>query len=268
MTLLEAVIIGIIQGATEFLPISSSGHLVLIPAILEISSPDLATAALTHLGTLLAVLAYFRRELVAIARAMYSGLVNRNPLEESDSRLGWYILIATIPAAIAGLLLEDLLARQFENPRAAAWFLLVTAAILVAGELLARGGLALTAIRLPDALVVGFAQVLALFPGISRSGATIAAGIARGMDRAAAARFSFLLGVPAIAGAGLLSLIDLLRNSSGDGNGLSLALAFITAAVVGYLCIHFMLVWLRKRRLYPFAIYCTVVALLFLVFFK
>lgn len=256
MTLLEAIFLGIIQGATEFLPISSSGHTLLVPALLGMDNPGLRLITIAHQGTLLAVLVYFRREFRDIIVAVLEGLQQRRPLAEANSRLGWYLVLGSVPAAVAGLLLEDFFEDVFGRPIYAALFLLFTAAFLLIGERLLRGDKDIVEINGLDALAVGVFQMLALFPGISRSGSTIVGGLWRGLDREAAARFSFLLGTPAILGAGLLALLDLTRLELGSAWGLYLA-TFLTAAISGYLCIHFLLAWLRTHSLYPFAAYCA-----------
>jgi len=264
MTLLEAIFIGVIQGATEFLPISSSGHLVLLPYIFNMSEPDLALIAMVHEGTLLAVLIYFRQDVWEIVKALWTGLQQRRPLATAESRLGWYIVVGTIPAALAGLLLEDFFEEVFSTPTASAFFLLITAAVLVAGERLLSGQKEIAEMSWLDAIAIGIFQMLALFPGLSRSGTTMTAGLWRGLDRAAAARYSFLLGMPAFFGGGLLPAFDL---TAGDliARLPVLALSFVAAAVTGYACIHFLLSWLRQRSFYIFAIYCATFGALFLL---
>ena len=265
MSLLEAILIGIIQGATEFLPISSDGHLVLIPAVFGLSQPDLVMIGLVHAGTLLAILTYFARDLWTIGRAWLAGLRRRDPLGNADARLGWYMLLGSVPAGVVGLLLKDFFERQFQSPTVAAVGLLVTAAVLVIGERLLRGTKPLERLTAVDALIVGLVQVTALLPGVSRSGTTIAAGLWRGLDRPTAARFSFLVGLPAIAGAGLLSILDIFsaRGSLPMGH---YAAAFVAAALVGYLCIAFLLSWVKGHSLYIFAVYCALFGTLYLLF--
>jgi undecaprenyl-diphosphatase len=265
MTIIEAIILGIVQGATEFLPISSSGHLLLVPALFNLSEPDLNTTAIAHLGTLLAVLIYFRQDIRQITAAFLNGLYQRRPFENDMSRLGWQILVGTIPAGLAGLLFEDAFERIFANPTIAAIALFGTAALLVTGERLHSGTKTLDRLTWWDAIIVGFFQLIALMPGISRSGSTITGGLARGLDRATAARFSFLLGIPAIAGAGLLALLELFGTDGASNQLPVLAATFVVSAVVGYLCIAFLLSWLRRHRLYPFAVYCAVFGALFLI---
>ena len=264
MSLLEAIIIGIIQGATEFLPISSDGHLVLVPTVFGLTPPDLVLIGLVHAGTLLAILSYFWRDLIAIARDVLAGLAQRQPLATPNARLGYWMVLGSIPAGIVGLLALDFFEAQFGSPTVAAAGLLVTAAFLVIGERLKSGTKSLDRLTWLDALIIGSFQVLALFPGISRSGTTIAAGLGRGLDRPTAARFSFLVGLPAIAGAGLLSIIDIFSAQGSLPMG-HYAAAFVAAAVVGYGCIAFLLNWLKRHTLYPFAIYCAVAGLLYLL---
>jgi undecaprenyl-diphosphatase len=264
MTLLEAIFLGMIQGATEFLPISSSGHSILVPALLKMPNPGLDMIAIAHQGTLLAVLIYFWRDLWRVCLGMLRGIRTGAPLADADSRLGWYIIIGTIPAATAGLLLADFFETMFARPLFAAGFLLVTAALLIAGERLLSGDTRVEKMNGLDALAVGIFQMLALLPGISRSGSTIAGGLWRGLDREAAARFSFLLGVPAIAGAGLLTLLDIRNGDVSAQLGLY-AGTFVAAAISGYVCIHFLLSWLKNHSLIPFAFYCTAFGVSFVV---
>lgn len=265
MSLLEAIFLGILQGATEFLPISSSGHLVLVPAVLDLAPPDLVFIGLVHLGTLLAVLIYFRQDIVDILRGWFDGLRRRAPMGSTESRLGWYILAGTIPAAAAGFFLESFFEQAFGTPVIAAFFLLVTGALLVTGERLMTGEKTVATMTWLDAIVIGLFQMLALFPGLSRSGSTITGGLLRGLDRPTAARYSFLLGIPAITGAGLLSLIDIFGAEQTVSLWVYLG-GFVAAAVSGYLCIAFLLNWVKSHSLYIFAAYCFLVGGTYLAF--
>ncbi len=255
MSILEAIILGILQGATEFLPISSSGHLVLVPYLFTLAEPGLTLISIVHEGTLLAVLVYFRQDLWKIARGVLDGLRRRQPLATAESRLGWFIILGSVPAGAVGLLFADFFEEAFGAPAVAAGFLLVTAVLLVTGERLLSGKKDLAQLTWLDALVIGFFQMLALFPGISRSGSTITAGLMRGFDRATAARFSFLLGIPAILGAGLLSMVDLVQAGNLGSQWPALLAGFVAAALSGYACIHFLLTWLKQRSLYIFVGY-------------
>ena len=266
MTLLQAIILGIVQGMTEFLPISSSGHLLLVPALFDLPQPDLALIAIVHEGTLVAVLLYFWEEIWEIVRGVLAGLSQRQPLATPEARLGWYIFVGSIPAAVAGLLLEDFFDEVFGNPTAAAFFLVGTAVLLVAGERILSGQKEVAQMSWADAIIVGLFQMIALFPGISRSGSTIAAGLWRGLDRPTAARYSFLLGIPAILGAGILQLFNILSAENTASQLPVFVASFVAAAISGYVCIHFLLSWLRQRSLYIFAVYCAAFGLLFLLF--
>jgi len=266
VNIIEAIILGIIQGATEFLPISSSGHLLLVPSILNIAEPNLNAIAMAHQGTLLAIIVYFRHDLWQIITAVFEGVKNRQPLATAHSRLGWYIAAGSIPAVIAGLLLDDILKDALSNPTVAAVLLLFNAVILVLGERALKGGKTISNLLPIDAIAIGIAQVVALFPGISRSGVTMSAGMGRGFDRSSAARFSFLLGVPVIAGAGLIAAYELARSPDIADNLAYLGVTFITAFIVGYLCIYFLLRWVRSHSLYIFAIYCALAGSLYLIF--
>ncbi|HSH01300.1 MAG TPA: undecaprenyl-diphosphatase UppP [Anaerolineae bacterium] len=263
MNILEAIFLGFIQGATEFLPISSSGHLLVIPTILGLNTPNSILIAITHQGTLLAVLLYFWRDLFDIAQATLTALFQRQPFATPSARLGWFIAVGSIPAAVAGLGFNDWFDAMFERPSAAAFFLLGTAALLVIGERLLNTTKTIDDMTWPDAIIIGLAQMMALLPGISRSGSTITAALGRGYDRATAARYSFLLGVPAILGAGLLALLDLAEAPNLSQQIPALTASFITSAIVGYACIHWLLQWLRQHSLYPFAIYCTALSLFY-----
>ncbi len=266
---LEALVLGIVQGTTEFIPVSSSGHLVIVPWLLGWEHSGLLFDTVLHWGTLLAIFAVFWRDFVEIIKASLQSIVRRS-LADPNARLGWFIVVASIPAAVTGLLFKDFIESLFASPRAAAGFLLVTAAFLAGSELLAarsRQDKQAETLSWIDVIVIGLAQAIALAPGISRSGSTIAAGLSRGMNRAAAARFSFLLGTPAFLGAGLLQLSDAL---SADA-ALVLAklpflmVGFVASAVSGFLAIRFLLAYLRRRTLYAFAIYCAGMAIFVLL---
>jgi len=253
----DAIIWGLVQGLTEFLPISSSGHLVLVPAFLaemgvDIGQPELAITAVLHLGTLLAVVAYYRRDLLALAR-----------FEPGSSKVALMLGLGTLPALI-GLPLKDSLDRFEDSPRAVAGALLVTAVILTIGTKLTAGRKRIEDGTWLDALIVGVFQALALVPGISRSGSTITAGIGRRMNTTESARFSFLLAVPAIAGGGILSLFDL--DETGIGPGPMIA-GLVISAISGYLAIAILLRVLVSVGFKPFAIYCSVVGILGLIVF-
>lgn len=256
--LLEAIILGIVQGATEFLPVSSSGHLVLVPWWLGFDKPPLLFDVVVHLGTLMAVLVYFWRDWLTLVLAGFNALRNRT-LQDPDARLLLLLAIGTIPAAIAGVLLDDVFEAAFAEPRAAALALLVTAGLLAMSERVYASTRTLSDINLSDTLLIGVAQAFAIFPGISRSGSTIAAGMLRGLPRPAAARFSFLLATPIIIGAGLKQAFDVLTGSVTLADDLvgPLIVGFLAAAVVGFVSIWFLMRLLQSKRLYGFAVYCA-----------
>jgi undecaprenyl-diphosphatase len=264
--LIQALILGIVQGLTEFLPISSSGHLVLLPAAVGWQSPPLAFDATVHLATLIAVVAVFWRDLVQLIAAWWWGLWSRHPLGTVESRLAWWIILGTIPGIVAGQLWKDTFESFFSNPQAVGGFLLATALLLVLADIIGRRQRGFKEITWLDSILVGIGQAAAISPGISRSGATIAVGMYCGLTREAAARFSFILAIPIIAGAGLVHLAELLRYGDIAAEAPALAVGFIAAAICGYAAIRFLLAYLRKRPLYPFAIYCLIVGILAIAF--
>jgi len=269
MTVIQSIILGIIQGITEFLPISSSAHLVLVPYFLKWNIPVeqvFPFDVLVQLGTLLAVIVYFFKDLLQIIKAFIAGLKDKSARNSVNFRLGMFIILGTIPAGIIGFLLDDLVEAAFNSPQITAIFLLVTAAFLFIAELLGKRNRSLSHMRWQDALIIGFGQALAIFPGISRSGATISTGLLRNLDRKTAARFSFLLSIPIFIAAGLLSILDLF-----DMENLSeflpvLLVGFITAAIFGYLSIHWLLKFLARRSLKPFSLYCLILGIFTLLY--
>ncbi len=268
MDALQFILLGILQGLTEFLPISSSGHLVLLPAILNWNIPEekaFVYNVLVQLASLVAVIFYFWHDLVEIFKAVIAGLASRKPLESSSSRLGWYIILATIPAGIIGLLARDAIEEAFTNPSLTAIFLLVTAGLLFLSEKLGKRNQELSSLRWMDALLIGFSQALAIFPGISRSGATITGGMIRGLQRPAAARFSFLISVPIMVAAGFLASLDLLAFPSSWQWLLEFIPGFLAAAITGYLSIRWLLKFLVSRSLIGFAIYCAALGIISLI---
>lgn len=264
MTVWQALLLGVLQGLTEFLPVSSSGHLVIVPALLGWSNASLVFDALVHWATLLAVLAYFWRDVWFYLRAGWASLWRRS-LDVPGARVAWAIAVGSVPAALAGALLENTFETLFHSPRAAAGFLLVTAGLLFASERLGRRVRSMESITLADGLIVGLAQALAITPGISRSGATIAAGLVRGLEREAATRYSFLLGLPVIFGAGLLQVGQLLAGMTQAEPAGTLAVGFLAALVSGFLAIHGLLRFVRRHRLDVFALYCALAGLLALL---
>jgi len=268
MNLFQAFILGIVQGLTEFLPVSSSAHLVLTPFFLGWKIPTeqvFPFDVLVQLGTLAAVILYFWKDLVSIVRAVIAGLTGGKPFETHEARLGWYLVLATVPASLLGLLIKAQVESAFNSPAATAIFLFGTAALLVAAEKIGKRQRMLNEMGWKDAFWIGCFQALSLFPGLSRSGSTIAGGMSRHFQRAEAGRFSFLMSIPVMLGAGLLSILDLLE-FPGLGNFLPVLLVgFLTAAVVGYLSIGWLLSFLNRQSLKPFAVYCVSIAVLTLL---
>lgn len=256
---------GIVQGATEFIPVSSSGHLVIVPWLLGWSPSSLLFDTVLHWGTLLSIGVVFWQDFVQIISATLRSIMTRS-LENMYARLGWFIVIGTLPAAVTGLLFKDFFEGLFSSPSAAAFFLLITAALLISSELMMRFAekvRSLDQMNWLDAILIGLFQAVALAPGISRSGTTIAAGLARGIRREDAARYSFLLGTPAFFGAGLLQFIDALDAPAGAlaAQTPMLVAGFIASAVAGFIAIRFLLAYLRTRSLYPFAVYCILMSI-------
>ena len=311
---LEAVILGIVQGVTEFLPVSSDGHLVIIPYLAGMRLPGLALTVALHLGTFLAILVYFRREVWLIMRGVLH--IGSGPDELLYRRLGMFIILATLPVAAIGLVLRDVFEGLFDSPLVAAGFLVVTAAMLWAGETVrdrrvARtrtataetdgapkqvwtgdwvgsngapqprraaisvpvgedaadpSGRTLQTLTLRDAMLIGLLQPLALLPGVSRSGTTIVTGLFSGLTREAATRFSFLLGLPALAGAFVVELPALAE--PGPYSGAHIALGVVTAFLSGSVAVRFLVRLVARDRLTGFAKYCVFLALVTVVAYQ
>jgi undecaprenyl-diphosphatase len=267
MTIIQSILLGIIQGLTEFIPVSSTAHLLISERILglEAGSELFTFTVLVQQGTLLALIVYYGKDLWAIGRAwvndVWFGIIlrRRHPFKDSQARLGWCLLLGTIPAAVAGILLKNLVEELFHAPLVEASIrMLITIGLLLAAEGFGRRNRKLDDLGWADALCVGVAQVLSVFPGASRSGSTIAGGMLRGFDRPAAARFAFLLSVPIMLAAGAYETFDLLRSEHVAGSLMApIVIGIITAAVVGYLAIRWLLSYLARRPLYVFAIYCA-----------
>jgi undecaprenyl-diphosphatase len=267
MTLLQAFILGIIQGLTEFIPVSSSGHLVLVPHVLGWEfdkSQAFIFNVLVQWGTLFAVFVYYWRDLTSIASAFCRSLLSGKPFATEEARMGWYLIIATIPAVVVGLLCKDLIEAAFSSARITGFFLLLTAVLLVIAEIVGKRNRVTEQITWRDSLWIGCSQVLALLPGVSRSGATIAGGMTRNLDRSSAARFSFLMSVPVMLGAGVLAFKDLFSLPTTDNFLLPLLVGFLAALISGYIAIRWLIAYLSKHSLYVFAGYCLIIGLFIL----
>lgn len=268
MKLLEALLLGVVQGATEFLPVSSSGHLVLVSWWLGLDTPPLMYSVVVHLGTTLAVVTYFWQDWWGISKAALTGFIQRsfdwkhNP----EHRMLILLIIGSVPVAILGLALQDYFDNTFSHPVMVSINLFITAGLLTYGEHASSVSPDTThelipqQIRFIDGLWIGLAQAFAIMPGISRSGSTITAGLFRGLSRPVAARYSFLLATPVIIGAGLLETLDVLRGETQFTHDMAsvLVVGFVASAAVGFASIALLLQIVRRYRLYGFAVYCVV----------
>jgi undecaprenyl-diphosphatase len=278
MGLFEALILGIVQGLTEFIPISSSAHLIIVPWLFHWRDPGLPFDVVLHLGTLVALLWFFWADWVRLVRAGVVSIIERKIGNDKDRRLAWLIVIGTIPGGIAGFLGESKIEELFHQPNAphtqgamiamAIIIALLGAALFVA-ERIARHLRGLNQVSLKDAVIIGVSQALAIFPGVSRSGSTITAGLALGLQRETAARFSFLLSAPIMLGAGLKSLLDvhseLTTGAMVQSDLFLFAIGFIAAAVSGYLCIKFLLRFLQTHSTDIFVYYRWLLAILIII---
>ncbi|MGD1047346.1 MAG: undecaprenyl-diphosphatase UppP [Candidatus Krumholzibacteriaceae bacterium] len=281
MLILKAILLGLIQGLTEFVPISSSAHLVIVPWMLRWNDPALESLSFDvalHVGTLVALLGYFARDWVRLIRSGIASVAERKIGEDPDRRLVWFLVIGSVPGAVMGFLFENKIEAWFHPSQGS---IRSSSMIAMALVIAALGGLLFLAERLAahrrrmgqltfkDSVLVGLAQALAIFPGVSRSGSTITAGLALGLERETAARFSFLLSAPIVAGAGLKSLLKISKGMRSGAithsDTVLFAVGFIAAAVSGYFCIKFLLRFLQKHSTNIFVYYRWMLALLVLV---
>jgi undecaprenyl-diphosphatase len=259
MSALQAIVLGIVQGLTEFLPISSTGHLRIVPAFLGWEDPGAAFTAVIQLGTMAAVLLYFRADLWRIATAWLRSLRDPSVRGDLDARMGWYIILGTIPISVLGLAFKDPIETKFRNLELIGTTLIVFGLVMLAAEAVSRRDRPLREITRRDGFLIGCAQALALVPGVSRSGATISAGLFLNFDRAAAARYSFLLSVPAVVLSGLFEL-----RHAGEGNlpiGATI-IATLLAFVTGYASIALLLTYLARHTIGVFVAYRVVLGVM------
>jgi undecaprenyl-diphosphatase len=264
MTIFQAFLLGIIQGLTEFIPVSSTAHLLILQQLLGIPSSDamFSFLVIVQLGTLVSLFIFYWKELLAIAQATLN--FKHATLERN---LGFYIIIATIPALLAGYLLKDAVEALFRMPMLEAAIRLFTAAILLSlAEYFGKRTRKLDSMTWLDALIIGLMQVIAVFPGASRSGTTISGGMFRGLDRPSAARFAFLMSVPVMLAAGLYEMLDVVQMPNLAQFLPLLVVGFVTAAIIGWFAIKWLLNYLNNHSLYVFAIYCAVLGLLVVIF--
>lgn len=265
MTFINAFLLGIIQGLTEFIPVSSTAHLLIGQALLGIPSGDkiFSFNVIIQLGTVLAMLLFFWKDLWLILQAFFLGIWHRKPFETHDSLVGWLVIVATIPALIVGFLLKDVMDKLFSNPiLIAALRLLITAGLLGVVEYVGSHKRKLESASWMDAVVIGFFQILAIFPGASRSGSTIAGGLLRGFDRPSAARMAFLMSAPILTAAGAYETLKVIQMPGTMEFLLYLAVGFITAGVVGWFALSWLMRFLRDHSIYLFVSYCAVVGLI------
>lgn len=257
MTELQVIILAIVQGLTEFLPISSSGHLVLVPVFFGWTDQGLAFDVAVHFGSLIAVMLFFRKDILALLRGSVQVLGANVATTEARMALG--IALGTIPAALAGLMFVDWIEVNLRSPAVIVFTLSGYAILMILADRLGRRNRDISGIRIKDAVLIGVAQALALVPGTSRSGVTITAAMALGFERQDAARFSFLLAVPVILLASVYSFIGLLRTEATVPWG-QLAIGVVVSAIVAYLSIEFFMRFVSRIGLLPFAIYRMILA--------
>ncbi|WP_134766051.1 undecaprenyl-diphosphate phosphatase [Nocardioides sp. 1609] len=254
LELLQAVVLGVIQGLTEFLPISSSAHLRIYPEVFGWGDPGAAFTAVIQIGTELAVLIYFREDIWRIASMWVRSLLKPELRGHIDARMGWFIIIGSLPIVVLGILLKDLIERDFRNLWIIATTLIVMGVVLGLADRFGRTEKAIKQMTLRDAVLMGAAQAMALVPGVSRSGATLSMGRALGYDREAATRYAFLLAIPAVVGAGLFELKEIPGGDNPYGWGPTLV-GTVVSFVVGYAAIAWLLRYVSTRSYTPFVLY-------------
>lgn len=269
MDIIQAIILGAVQGLTEFLPVSSSAHLVLVPALMHVKS-SVAFDVILHFGSLVAVITFFWRDLVKIIKSFFSSLADvmrRNFFvgikEDQFKRLAWLIIVGSIPAGVLGFLFKAQFESLFENIPMIGFFLLITGLLLWGSERVKRGDKQIKDVSFKNALAIGFFQALAIAPGISRSGATISAGLFSGLNRELAAKYSFLLSIPAILGSTLVTAKDI--TGLVDTQTEIIIVGFIAAAIFGYLAIGLLLRIIKGSTLMIFAYYCWIIGSITLI---
>ena len=255
--LLKAVVLGIIQGLTEFLPISSSAHLRIFPELFGWGDPGAAFTAVIQIGTELAVLIYFRKDIWRIANAWLRSLFQPEWRGSLDARMGWFIIVGSLPIVVLGVLLKDVIERDFRNLWIIGSMLIVMGIVLGIADRTSKGDKPIAKITLRDAVLMGVAQAFALIPGVSRSGATISMGRFLGFEREAATRYAFLLAIPAVVGAGLFELKEIPHGHNDFGWGPTIT-ATVVSFLVGYAAIAWLLRYVSTNSYTPFVVYRVV----------
>ena len=258
--LLKAVVLGTIQGLTEFLPISSSAHLRIFPELFGWGDPGAAFTAVVQIGTELAVLIYFRKDIWAIGSTWVKALFDPALRNAHEARMGWFIIVGSLPIVVLGITLKDVIERDFRNLWIVATMLVVMGIVLGIADRMSANRRKATDLSMKDAILMGLAQAMALIPGVSRSGATISMGRVLGLEREAATRFAFLLAIPAVVGAGLYTLPDIPQGDNAYGWGPTVV-ATVISFVVGYAAIAWLLRYVSTRSYSPFVIYRVVLGL-------
>jgi undecaprenyl-diphosphatase len=260
----RAVVLGVIQGLTEFLPISSSAHLAIFPRFFGWDDPGASFTAVIQIGTELAVLIYFWRDIVTIAGGWLRGLVSADARGALEWRMGWFVIIGSVPIVILGLLFQDTIKHEFRRVALIAVALIVFGLILGLAERVGRKTRPIEDLTLRHAVLFGLAQACALFPGVSRSGGTISMGLFLGYERRAATRYAFLLAIPAVLGAGIFNLKDIPGGQNAYGTGPTIV-ATVVSFIVGLAIIHWLLEYVSKKSYAPFVIYRVALGVLVLV---
>ena len=274
MSLFQATVLGIVQGFTEFLPVSSSGHLVILQTFMQVPH-SIAFDLVVHLATVLAVIIFFAREIWELLVAFVIGNLECFRVKKTQHyvtghhfKLSWLIIIGSIPTALMGILFKDFFEALFSSATAAGGFLLVTAALILLAEWIGKNNRDDFQINFLDVIIIGFAQGCAIAPGLSRSGSTVAAALMRGLKRDFAARFSFLMAVPAILGAGIFKAGDLVEAVSSGIGIWPLLVGFIAAFFSGWVAIKIFLEIIKRTSIRGFAYYCIVMGIFVMVFFR
>jgi undecaprenyl-diphosphatase len=270
LTILQAIILGIVQGLTEFLPISSSGHLILVPWLFNwhflLNNADLNKTfdVALHLGTFVAVLVYFWREVITLVGAWARSIAGRS-LADPEAKLAWLLLISTIPAGVLGVALESFIEDRLGKPWIIAVMMIVFALVMYAIDHIAKLDRDLDALTWSDSILIGVAQAFALCPGVSRSGVTMMTGLALRLDRESAARYSFLLSIPVVGGAAAFKAAEIARDGLPAGTAMPFVVGIVSAAVSGFAAIWFVLAYLKRNNFNLFVIYRIVVGVAILI---